>query len=51
MAISQDAHTVKQFDLQLANLRNLVLEMGGLTEDQTQAGHCGAGRRKHDRRA
>lgn len=34
MAISQDAHTVKQFDLQLANLRNLVLEMGGLTEDQ-----------------
>ncbi|MFZ4792197.1 MAG: phosphate signaling complex protein PhoU [Candidatus Competibacteraceae bacterium] len=34
MAISQDAHTVKQFDLQLANLRNLVLEIGGLTEDQ-----------------
>ena len=34
MAISQDAHTVKQFDVQLANLRNLVLEMGGLVEDQ-----------------
>jgi len=34
MAISQDAHTVKQFDIQLANLRNLVLEMGGLAEDQ-----------------
>ncbi len=34
MAISQDAHTVKQFDVQLANLRNLVLEMGGLAEDQ-----------------
>lgn len=34
MPISQDAHTVKQFDVQLANLRNLVLEMGGLVEDQ-----------------
>lgn len=34
MAISQDAHTVKQFDVQLANLRNLVLEMGGLVEKQ-----------------
>ena len=34
MAISQDAHTVKQFDIQLANLRNLVLEMGGLVEEQ-----------------
>ena len=34
MAISQDAHTVKQFDVQLANLRNLVLEMGGLVEEQ-----------------
>jgi len=34
MAISQDAHTVKQFDIQLANLRNMVLEMGGLAEDQ-----------------
>ena len=36
MAISQDAHTVKQFDIQLANLRNLVLEMGGLVEAQIQ---------------
>ncbi|MFZ1325405.1 MAG: phosphate signaling complex protein PhoU [Candidatus Contendobacter sp.] len=34
MAISQDAHTVKQFDVQLANLRSLVLEMGGLVEEQ-----------------
>ncbi len=34
MAISQGAHTVKQFDVQLANLRNLVLEMGGLVEEQ-----------------
>ena len=34
MAISQDAHTVKQFDVLLANLRNLVLEMGGLVEEQ-----------------
>ncbi len=34
MTISQDAHTVKQFDVQLANLRNMVLEMGGLVEDQ-----------------
>jgi phosphate transport system protein len=36
MPISQDAHTVKQFDVQLASLRNLVLEMGGLVEDQIQ---------------
>ena len=34
MPISQEAHTVKQFDVQLANLRNMVLEMGGLAEDQ-----------------
>jgi len=34
MTISQDAHTVKQFDVLLANLRNLVLEMGGLVEEQ-----------------
>lgn len=34
MAISHEAHTVKQFDVQLANLRNMVLEMGGLVEDQ-----------------
>ncbi|HAS87198.1 MAG TPA: phosphate transport system regulator PhoU, partial [Candidatus Competibacteraceae bacterium] len=37
MAISQEAHTVKQFDIQLANLRNMVLEMGGLVEDQIQS--------------
>jgi phosphate transport system protein len=36
MAISHDAHTVKQFDVLLANLRNLVLEMGGLVEEQIQ---------------
>ena len=36
MPISQEAHTVKQFDVQLANLRNMVLEMGGLVEDQIQ---------------
>ena len=34
MPINLDAHTVKQFDVQLANLRNMVLEMGGLAEDQ-----------------
>lgn len=34
MSINLDAHTVKQFDVQLANLRNMVLEMGGLAEDQ-----------------
>ena len=34
MPISKDAHTVKQFDVQLANLSNMVLEMGGLVEDQ-----------------
>ena len=34
MAMSQETHTVKQFDVQLANLRNLVLEMGGLVEEQ-----------------
>lgn len=37
MAMSQDAHTVKQFDVQLANLRSLVLEMGGLVEKQIKA--------------
>lgn len=36
MPISQEAHTVKQFDVQLANLRNMVLEMGGLVEEQIQ---------------
>ncbi|MBL8252407.1 MAG: phosphate transport system regulator PhoU, partial [Candidatus Competibacter sp.] len=34
MPISQEAHTVKQFDVQLANFRSMVLEMGGLVEDQ-----------------
>ena len=34
MSISPDPHTVKQFDVQLDNLRNLVLEMGGLVEEQ-----------------
>lgn len=34
MSISQDAHTAKQFDFMLANLRNLVLEMGGMVEEQ-----------------
>ncbi|MBK8181857.1 MAG: phosphate signaling complex protein PhoU [Candidatus Competibacteraceae bacterium] len=34
MPISPEAHTVKQFDVQLANLRNMVMEMGGLAEDQ-----------------
>ena len=36
MPISQDAHTVKQFDTQLINLRDLVLEMGELVENQIQ---------------
>lgn len=36
MSFTQDAHTVKQFDLMLANLRNLVLEMGGLVEEQVK---------------
>lgn len=36
MPLSHDAHTVKQYDVQLANLRNMVLEMGGLVEDQIQ---------------
>ena len=34
MAISKDEHIVKRYDQELANLRNLVLEMGGLVEDQ-----------------
>lgn len=34
MTISHDSHTVRQFDVQLNNLRNLVLEMGGLVEEQ-----------------
>jgi hypothetical protein len=28
MTMSSDPHTVKQFDVQLDSLRNLVLEMG-----------------------
>jgi phosphate transport system protein len=34
MSISKDEHIVKRYDQELANLRNLVLEMGGLVEDQ-----------------
>src|ERR1044071_2954481 len=34
MTVNTGGHTVKRFDQQLASLRNLVLEMGGLVEDQ-----------------
>jgi phosphate transport system protein len=34
MPISKDEHIVKRYDQELANLRNLVLEMGGLVEEQ-----------------
>ena len=34
MSVSTDGHTVKRFDQQLASLRSLVLEMGGLVEGQ-----------------
>lgn len=34
MSITNDPHTVKSYDQQLAHLRGLVLEMGGLVEDQ-----------------
>ena len=34
MTISHESHTVRQFDVLLNNLRNLVLEMGGLVEEQ-----------------
>ena len=34
MSISKDEHIVKRYDQQLAQLRSLVLEMGGLVEDQ-----------------
>jgi phosphate transport system protein len=34
MTMSSDPHTVKQFDVQLDSLRNLVMEMGGLVEEQ-----------------
>jgi phosphate transport system protein len=34
MSISKDEHIVKRYDQDLTNLRNLVLEMGGLVEAQ-----------------
>ena len=34
MSISKDEHIVKRYDQELTNLRNLVLEMGGLVEAQ-----------------
>ncbi len=34
MAVNTDAHIVKKFDQQLSQLRSLVLEMGGIVEDQ-----------------
>ncbi|MEZ5583910.1 MAG: hypothetical protein R3F37_15280 [Candidatus Competibacteraceae bacterium] len=34
MVITKEEHTVKRYDQELSNLRNLVLEMGGLVEDQ-----------------
>jgi len=34
MVITKDEHTVKRYDQELSNLRNLVLEMGGIVEDQ-----------------
>lgn len=34
MGITTGSHTVKQFDEDLSNLRNLVVAMGGLVEDQ-----------------
>lgn len=34
MVMTKDEHTVKRYDQELSNLRNLVLEMGGLVEDQ-----------------
>ncbi|PWV63531.1 phosphate signaling complex protein PhoU [Plasticicumulans acidivorans] len=36
MSVSTDGHTVKRYDQQLGDLRSLVLEMGGLVEDQIQ---------------
>ena len=36
MAISKDEHIVKRYDQDLTHLRNLVLEMGGLVEDQIE---------------
>jgi len=34
MTISKDEHTVKRYDQELAHLRTLVMEMGGLVEEQ-----------------
>ena len=34
MAISKDEHIVKRYDQELTRLRELVLEMGGLVENQ-----------------
>lgn len=34
MSITHSAHTLKKFDEELATLRDLVLKMGGLVEDQ-----------------
>ncbi|HXH02765.1 MAG TPA: phosphate signaling complex protein PhoU [Candidatus Competibacteraceae bacterium] len=34
MPVNTDAHIVKKYDQQLSHLRSLVLEMGGLVEDQ-----------------
>ncbi len=34
--MSTEGHTVKRYDQQLGSLRSLVLEMGGLVEDQIQ---------------
>ncbi len=34
MSVNKDEHTVKRYDQELASLRSLVLEMGGLVEDQ-----------------
>jgi phosphate transport system protein len=34
MAVSKQEHTVKRYDQEIAHLRSLVLEMGGLVEDQ-----------------
>ena len=34
MSISKDEHTVKRYDQELTHLRQLVMEMGGIVEDQ-----------------
>lgn len=38
MSIPQTAHTIKKFDEELATLRDLVLRMGGLVEEQVRRG-------------